>query len=278
MPEEMSRPLDFLECDQVPGGDGLGEVAALQPPAFAGHLVGQHRGQALADRLLDPPGDGGLAGKCFHAPPAPQPQRGPPALTIMCPISPALPVAPLDDLAAANHAAADPGADERGDHVAITSPDPEPKLGVAGDPHVVPHQHRPAERCGRAQAPSGKFRTFMFALKRIVPVLTSSGPGDPMPAPAISPRDKPADSSASSTHVDDRRDDRGTAFLGRRRSLGTTENPMVAADHAHQDLGSSQVDPQHGGPSFREVMGTASESKHTESIFASGSVYYSADS
>ncbi len=40
--KEMGRPLDFLEGEQVLGHDRFGQVAALQPPSFAGHLVGEH--------------------------------------------------------------------------------------------------------------------------------------------------------------------------------------------------------------------------------------------
>ena len=43
-------------------------------------------------------------------------------------------------------AAADPGADERSNDVAIASPNPKPKLGCAGDPHVVTHLHGTAQR------------------------------------------------------------------------------------------------------------------------------------
>ena len=69
--QEMSRSLHFLERDKVSGGNRLGKVAALQSPASAGHLVGQDRGQAFANRLLHAPGDGRFAGERFHASPGP---------------------------------------------------------------------------------------------------------------------------------------------------------------------------------------------------------------
>ena len=55
----------------------------------------------------------------------------------------------LDDLAAPDDAAADPGADERGDHILITAADAQPEFGDTRDADVVSYQHRPAER--RAQ-------------------------------------------------------------------------------------------------------------------------------
>ncbi len=51
-----------------------------------------------------------------------------------------------NDLAALDHAAADAGADKCGDHVAIAASGSEAKLGGAGDPDVVAHKHRAAER------------------------------------------------------------------------------------------------------------------------------------
>ena len=66
-PEEVGRAVDLLGGDVVARGDRLGEVAALEPAAFAGDLLGEDGRDALADRLGDPPGDRGPAGEGLHA-------------------------------------------------------------------------------------------------------------------------------------------------------------------------------------------------------------------
>ena len=88
-------------------------------------------------------------------PRAPQPHRGPPALTMMWPISPALPVDPVTISPAQDDAAADPRADEGRDQVAMAPPRAEAELAVAADADVVLHQDRAVEDGGRAPGRAG---------------------------------------------------------------------------------------------------------------------------
>ena len=66
-------------------------------------------------------------------------------MTMVWPISPALPVEPVTISPALDDAAADPRADEGRDDVAIASPRAQPEFAVAADPDVVLDQDRAVE-------------------------------------------------------------------------------------------------------------------------------------
>ena len=82
--------------DGVLGGDRLGQVSALEPAPLAGHLLAEHA-WAIPFRiaLMTRRWMAVLLARASMQPLAPQPHRGPPALTIVWPISPALPVEPV---------------------------------------------------------------------------------------------------------------------------------------------------------------------------------------
>ena len=144
-----------MRATEVLGGDGLGEVAALEPAPLAGHLVAEDGGHALADGLLDAAADGRLARQGLHA--APGAAAAARAARLDDDVADLAGVARRagDDLAPLDHAAADPGADEGRDDVAIAPAGAEAELGVAADADVVLHQDRPVQRARRAPARSG---------------------------------------------------------------------------------------------------------------------------
>ena len=159
--EVVRRAADLPGGDVVARGDGLGQVAALEPAGLCGpssraSTVGMPLRIALVIRRVMAVR---LARASMH-PRAPQPHCGPPAFTMMWPTSPGVAGRPVDDLPVLDEAAADPGADEGGDDVAIAPPRPEPELAVAADPDVVLDEDRPiqdrrehrarARSCGRS--------------------------------------------------------------------------------------------------------------------------------
>src|SRR5262249_51843620 len=65
--QETGRPADLLGGEVVALGDGLRQVAALEPTRLPGDLLGEDRRDPFADRLGDAPGDRRPARQRLHA-------------------------------------------------------------------------------------------------------------------------------------------------------------------------------------------------------------------
>ncbi len=183
-----------------------------------------------------------LLARASMQPRAPQPQRGPPALMIMCPSSPALPVDPFTICPVEDQAAADPGPDERRDDLAKSTPGTQPKFGIAAHANVVPHQDGPFERRRELRPDRVILHVQVGTENDNARVRRPAGRANRCPPTLISPRDRPASAIASSTQSTIALRIAGPPSLAGVDRLARPENPVVGVDHAAQYLGSSQID------------------------------------
>ncbi len=177
----------------------------------------------------------------------PQPHFGPPALTVICPISPALPVAPGHDNSALNEAAANAGADKHGNDVLKPATRAEAKFAVAADADVILHQHWPAEERRETRA------------EREVPHVQvraeedDAGLGVERAGRADSRRGDVLTSKSSRCErlinaVNHRAQDRVGSFHRGRGALRLAENLVLRPDDPGEDLRPPQVDPKNRRP------------------------------
>src|SRR5271166_6536045 len=234
-----------FQCNGILGGNRLGEVPALESPTLASHLIAEHRGNALLNRLVDSSLDRRLARHRFHA------AMG--AATALWTVGLDDRMADLagvsgragDDLAAQDDAAADARAHEGRDQVPVAAPGTQPEFGVSCHAYVVLDENRPVKI-------SGKLRTNRIILHvEIGAEENHSGLDIERTGRANSARHDVLtwDSGAYQGLVharDHLLEDCRATVPGRRVALAAPQDPVLGADHAGQCFRPAQVNTDHG--------------------------------
>ncbi len=216
-------------------------------PPLLDHLFTEHGRQAFADGLVDAARDCRLAGQGFQASPVAATASRPSCFNDHVANFTCVAGGTRNDLAAADQAAADPGSHEHGDHVAKASTGSEPEFGVPADTNVVSHDHwsiqRPGELWSDREIPDVQIGAEEDdAGVDVERARTTDTRSHDLGTRNVRSRESLVDASDHLGH------DRRSPLLGRGGSLGTTHDSMVAADHTRQNLGPTQVDPDHRGP------------------------------
>jgi hypothetical protein len=152
---------------------------------------------------------------------------------------------PGDELAVLDDAAADAGAHECGDDVAIAPTHSQAILAVAADADVVLHQHRALQRVGEVRAEREVADIHVRAEEDDARLgVERPGRADARRGDLIArhPRHRHRIVNAPQH----REEDRLLPLLGRGRALASPQDDILRVDHTRQNLGSPQVDPDHG--------------------------------